>query len=42
MKYLNYAVRILLLAFTALLCSCIDSREEFWLQADGSGRAEIT
>ena len=42
MKYLNHAVRILLLAVTALLCSCIDSREEFWLQADGSGRAEIT
>ena len=26
----------------ALACaSCIDSREEFWLEADGSGRAEI-
>jgi len=24
-----------------LACSCIDGREEYWLSADGSGRAEI-
>jgi hypothetical protein len=29
-------------AAAALLCpSCLECREEFWLQADGSGRAEI-
>lgn len=42
MKQLKSAARILLLAVTGMLSSCIDSREEFWLQADGSGRAEIT
>ncbi len=25
-----------------LLNSCIDNREEIWLEADGSGRAEIS
>jgi len=25
-----------------LLCSCIDGREEYWFQADGGGRAELT
>lgn len=34
--------RILLLVIACLLTSCIDSREEFWLEANGSGHAEIT
>lgn len=34
--------RIRLLGAAFLLSSCIDSREEYWLQADGSGRAELT
>jgi hypothetical protein len=34
--------RIFLLAAAALLTSCIDSREEYWLEADGGGRAEAT
>jgi hypothetical protein len=42
MSLLKSAARILLLAVTGLLSSCIDSREEFWLEADGSGHAEIT
>ncbi|MCX6878455.1 MAG: hypothetical protein NTW21_32270 [Verrucomicrobia bacterium] len=33
--------RLLLLAAGGMLASCIDGREEFWLAADGSGRAEI-
>ncbi len=32
---------LLLLAVCALVASCIDGREEFWLAGDGSGRAEI-
>ena len=35
-------LRLVVLAIAGLLCSCIDSREEYWLQADGSGRAEIS
>lgn len=34
--------RCFLLGITLLLASCIDSREELWLEADGSGRSEIT
>ena len=33
--------RLLLLGICGLLASCIDGREEYWLAADGSGRAEI-
>ncbi|MDP3850128.1 MAG: hypothetical protein Q8Q59_06485 [Luteolibacter sp.] len=36
------AARLLLLVIAGFLVSCIDSREEFWLEANGSGRAEIT
>jgi hypothetical protein len=36
------ALRLLLAVITALLVSCIDGREEYWLESDGSGRAEIT
>lgn len=35
-------IRTLLLAAAAALTSCIDSREEYWLEADGGGRAEAT
>lgn len=35
-------VRVVLVIIAGLLSSCIDSREEYWLQADGSGRAEFT
>jgi hypothetical protein len=35
------ALRLLLAVLAGLLCSCIESREEFWLNADGGGRAEI-
>lgn len=34
--------RMFLLATAVLVTSCIDGREELWLEADGSGRAEIT
>lgn len=34
--------RMLAAAGCLLLVSCIDGREEFWLNADGSGRADIT
>ena len=33
-------VRFALLASACSLSSCIDGREEYWLEADGSGRAE--
>lgn len=42
MTYAKTIARILLLGAALLLSSCIDSREEYWLQADGSGRAELT
>ena len=35
-------VRILLTATAVALSSCIDGREEVWLEADGSGRSEIS
>lgn len=42
MTFLKTAFRILVLAVAALLTSCLDSHEEYWLEADGSGRAEIS
>ncbi|MEI6675961.1 MAG: hypothetical protein WCO57_12380 [Verrucomicrobiota bacterium] len=33
--------RLLLLGLCALQAACIDGREEYWLAANGSGRAEI-
>jgi hypothetical protein len=39
---LKTIARILIAACAALLSSCIDGREEYWLRADGGGRAEIT
>jgi hypothetical protein len=35
-------LRFMALCAVLLLASCIDSREEVWLKADGSGRAEIS
>lgn len=37
----HYILRLLLIVATCLLASCIDGREEIWLNADGSGRADI-
>lgn len=34
--------RIILVAAACLLSSCIDGHEEIWLEANGSGRAEIS
>jgi hypothetical protein len=34
--------RALLAGIFLLLVSCVDNREEFWIKADGSGRAQIT
>lgn len=42
MTILRYCGRLMAIAATLLLVSCIDGREEIWLNADGSGRAEIT
>lgn len=36
------ALLFLLVVIATLLVSCIDGREEYWLESDGSGRAEIT
>lgn len=41
MAWLRYSLRALAAITTALLVSCIDGREEIWLNADGSGRADI-
>jgi hypothetical protein len=35
-------MRLLALLLTLVLASCIDGKEEFWIEANGSGRAEIT
>ena len=37
----RYLLRLLWVAATVSLVSCIDGREEIWLNADGSGRADI-
>ncbi len=39
---LKFIAKLLVLAIAGLLSSCIDGHEAYWLQADGSGRAEIT
>ena len=41
MTGLRSIARILIVAIAGMLSSCIDCREEYWLHADGSGRAEI-
>ena len=35
-------LRLAALATVCLLASCIDGREEIWLNADGSGRADVS
>ncbi len=42
MDFRRAIVRILACAAAALLASCIDGREEVWVNADGSGRAEVS
>lgn len=42
MDFLRSIVRILGCVAVALLASCIDGREEVWVNANGSGRAEAT
>jgi hypothetical protein len=41
MTGLRPIARILIVAIAGMLSSCIDCREEYWLHADGSGRAEL-
>jgi len=41
MNRLQGITRLILSACTILLVSCIDGREEYWVRADGGGRAEI-
>ncbi|MES2657800.1 MAG: hypothetical protein V4689_04235 [Verrucomicrobiota bacterium] len=42
MGFPSYIVRLLAVITACLLVSCIDGREEIWLNADGSGRADVT
>lgn len=42
MTWPQTATRGFLLAITGLLTACIDIREEYWFQGNGSGRADIT
>jgi hypothetical protein len=42
MNIRHISIRFLAAVITVLLASCIDSREEFWIEADGGGRAQIT
>ena len=41
MSFPRVIIRSLLAGISLLLVSCIDSREEFWIEADGGGRANI-
>ena len=42
MNFRRSMLRVLACAAAGLLASCIDGREEIWLNADGSGRAEVS
>lgn len=42
MRWFRHSLRIVAMVATVLLVSCIDGREEVWLHADGSGRAEVS
>lgn len=42
MTYLGGINRFLAIATAGFLTSCIDGREEIWLEANGSGRADVT
>lgn len=41
MDFSRHVLRLLAIVAALLLASCIDGREEIWLNADGSGRADI-
>lgn len=41
MELPRHSFRLLVLVAVASLASCIDGREEIWLAADGSGRADV-
>ena len=41
MNWLQSITRLILSAVTILLASCIDGHEEYWVGANGGGRAEI-
>ena len=41
MNWIRYSLRFLAVSVAVLLVSCIDGHEEIWLNADGSGRAEV-
>lgn len=41
MSFLQALTRMATVAVAVLLSSCIDGREELWIEADGSGRSEI-
>lgn len=42
MDFRSSMLRVLACALAGLLASCIDGREEIWLHADGSGRADVS
>jgi hypothetical protein len=42
MNRFRHFIRLLAIASAFFLVSCIDGYEEIWLNADGSGRAEVT
>lgn len=42
MDFRRSIVRILACSVAVLLASCIDGREEIWVNADGSGRADVS
>jgi hypothetical protein len=42
MDFRRSMLRVLACTAAGLLASCIDGREEIWLHADGSGRAEVS
>jgi hypothetical protein len=41
MRWIRYSLRFIAVVATILLVSCIDGHEEIWLNADGSGRADV-
>lgn len=42
MGFIHNSLRLLVVITAVLLASCIDSREEIWIHADGSGRVDMT
>ncbi len=42
MNRFRHFIRLLAIASACLLVSCIDGHEEIWLNADGSGHADVT